>query len=111
MNSSHSPEFLYSVVKQSQLRARDPENGEFTPKAGDFSVRIPIPTFKTGYPIELEHLSNQEKRAYDLRWQMKGHPSLFFMLGRLLGCDEKEAALKMQQISLKVRYFDRLYTN
>jgi hypothetical protein len=42
---------------------------------------------------------------------MKGHPNLFFMVGRLLGCTEIEAQTKMQEISLKVRYYRRLYPN
>lgn len=98
-------EFQYSVFPNEIL---SPEGG-FTPKPGDFSVKVPTKNFHSS--LELECLSSTERRAYNMRWNLKGHPNLYKMIGSVLGCDANEAHLAIQQLSLKVRYHKMLSLN
>jgi hypothetical protein len=101
-------EFRYSKFAQTLVNTVD---GGTTPKTGDFSVRSPSESFISTTRPEMINLSERQRRAYDMRWNMKGHPALYSMLSRVLGCPAEQVREEMLRLSLEVRYYKSLSKN
>jgi hypothetical protein len=96
-----SKEFRYTSFNFSD-NSNQPSDGEFTFRMGDFSIRSPLNNNQSEPEFVL--LTASEKKAYQMRWDMKGHPRLYSMVGAVLGCSEDAVGDVIQQISLKIRY-------
>lgn len=90
----------------------EPGNEGFMPKEGDYSTLIPGERRgKSKTPAELEYLNQRERKAYEMRWNLKGHPRLFAMIGNTIRCSAEEAQTLVELAGYKIRYFRMLSVN